>query len=726
MLQPNFLRMGRIVFLMVLILLTGNSFAQKKNFTEQQLLENKMPEIVRALPSIVSWDEDGTLILSKKEHRDSSFKHFIFDFKTRKEMPYQGAARTSGSAINTGGKSVLVKENDLYLNDGDKPEIRLTNDEAKEVNPTFSPDSNYVAYTKNNNLYAVNISTKKEIQFTFDGNDSLMNGYASWVYMEEILGRPSRYRAFWWSPDSKKIAFFRTDDSPVPVFTLVASRTQHGVVEDLRYPKAGDKNPEVKVGIAHLDDARIVWADFNEKDDQYFGMPYWKQDGSLLALWVNRDQNDFKIYDVNMNTGSKKIFYEEKQKTWVDMNDLGRMTFLNNGNILVTSDKTGWKHMYYYNKDGKLINPITTGNFTVTKIDFIDQKNNIVYFSARGLENTARTDFYRVQLDGKNMRRLTFGDYNHRIRLSPNAKYFVTTYSNANTPTKMALLDNTGKKIADLGDSKGSEFDDYNLAKTELIRVKSDDGKFDLPAMVTWPTNMDPNKKYPVLISIYGGPDAGTVWDNWNFNAQKEWYAKEGLIQIAMDHRASGHFGKQGVDYMHRNLGYWEMKDYSTIVKYLIDQKQADPAKICITGFSYGGYMSAYAVSYGSDVFKFGMAGGSVTDWHLYDTHYTEKFMGTPQSNPEGYKSSSVFTWIDKYKGGLQLVHGEMDDNVHMQNSLQLASKLQDAKKDFELMIYPDGRHGWGGNKGLHFANLKTKFIYNNLLEKEVPSGMLR
>jgi dipeptidyl-peptidase-4 len=231
MLQPNFLRMGRIVFLMGLILHTGNSFAQKKNFTEQQLLENKMPEIVRALPSIVSWDEDGTLILSKKEHRDSSFKHFIFDFKTRKEMPYQGAARTSGSAINTGGKSVLIKENDLYLRVGDKPEIRLTNDEAKEVNPTFSPDSNYVAYTKNNNLYAVNISTKKEIQFTFDGNDSLMNGYASWVYTEEILGRASRYRAFWWSPDSKNIAFFKTDDSPVPVFTITGSAGQHGFVE---------------------------------------------------------------------------------------------------------------------------------------------------------------------------------------------------------------------------------------------------------------------------------------------------------------------------------------------------------------------------------------------------------------------------------------------------------------------------------------------------------------
>ena len=210
------------------------------------------------------------------------------------------------------------------------------------------------------------------------------------------------------------------------------------------------------------------------------------------------------------------------------------------------------------------------------------------------------------------------------------------------------------------------------------------------------------------------------------FQAISNGMQKKDLIQIAMDHRASGQFGKEGVNYMFHNLGYWEMKDYSTIVKYLIDKGQADPAKICITGFSYGGYMSCYALTYGSDVFKYGMAGGSVTDWSLYDSHYTEKFMGTPQNNPEGYKSGSVLTWTDKYKGGLQIVHGEIDDNVHLQNSLQLISKLEDEKKDFEFMVYPGGRHGWPGNKGLHFQNLKTKFIYKNLLEKEVPKDLLR
>jgi len=237
---------------------------------------------------------------------------------------------------------------------------------------------------------------------------------------------------------------------------------------------------------------------------------------------------------------------------------------------------------------------------------------------------------------------------------------------------------------------------------------------------------MEAGKKYPVLVSIYGGPNAGTASDTWSLTGAQQWYAKEGIIQVVMDHRASGHFGKEGVNFMYHNLGFWEMKDYTTMVKWLIANKQADAEKIAITGFSYGGYMSSYAVTYGADVFKYGMAGGSVTDWTLYDSHYTERYMGTPANNPDGYKTSSVLNHVDKYKGMLQLVHGNIDDNVHLQNSIQLASKLQDAKKDFEYMTYSGGRHGWGGNKRAHFENLKTKFIYKYLLEKEVPDGLLR
>ena len=696
------------------------SQAQQKQLTEEQYFKGNLKVITTALPNATRWTDDSHFLLM----RDN--KTFVVDAKTGTERE-STEADTKANATPVKEKA-FAKNNDLYVKI-DGADVQLTNDKDKEVNPTMSPDWKFVAYTKNNDLYTFDINSKKETRLTSDGSDVILNGYASWVYCEEILGRKSQYRTFWWSPDSKSIAFFRTDDTPVPVYTITDGNGQHGYLETERYPKVGDKNPEVKIGIVNPEGGNIVWADFNQKDDQYFGLPYWKPDGSsLLVQWMNRKQDNLKIWEVNKTTGNKTIFYNEEQKTWVDLDDEGeRIRFLNNGKgFILLNDATGWKHMYYYDMTGKLINAITTGKFTVTDLNYVDEKKGIVYFTARGIENTARKDFYRINLDGKKLQRLSFGEYNHsNINVSPDGSYFITTYSNVSTPTKLTLVSNTGKIIKELGDSKTAEFGDYLLAKTELIRVKSDDGLYALPMKVTWPVNMDKGKKYPVLISVYGGPNAGTVMDTWALSGNQQWYAKEGLIQVSMDHRASGHFGKEGVNYMYHNLGYWEMKDYSTLVKWLIDNG-ADATKICITGFSYGGYMAAYALTYGADVFTHGMAGGIVADWSLYDSHYTERFMGTMDDDAEGYKKSSVLTYTDKYKGMLQIVHGIIDDNVHLQNSIQLSSKLQDLKKDFEMMIYSGGRHGWGGNKGLHFQNLKTKFIYKYLLEKEVPKGILK
>jgi dipeptidyl-peptidase 4 len=692
--------------------------AQKKDLGDDQYFKNNFKGITNTLPTVVKWLDDSRLVI----RRDG--KAYVIDCKTGNETEATDADTKNERADRT---TVSLKSGEVYAKVAGT-DIQLTDDKGKKFNPTLSPDGNYVAYTKDNDLYTVSISTKKITRITNDGSETILNGYASWVYMEEILGRRTQYRAFWWSPDSKHIAFFRSDDSPVPVFTITDGTGQHGLVEKERYPKVGDPNPEVKIGIVKPDGGNVVWADFNQKDDQYFGAPYWKPDGSsLLVQWMNRLQDNLIIYDVNLFTGAKSEFYNEKQKTWIDLDDNDRIHFMENRTgFILFNDATGWKHMYFHDMKGKLVNAITSGKFTVTDLTYIDEDKGIVYFTARSLENTARTDFYRVNINGKNMERLTVGDYNNNINLSPGGSYFVTTYSNSVTPTKMVLMSNKRKIVKELGDSKGPDFDTYNLAKTEIIRVKSDDGLYDLPMKVTWPVNMDKSKKYPVLISVYGGPNAGTVMDTWGINGNQQWYAKEGLIQVSMDHRASGHFGKEGVNYMYHNLGYWEIKDYSTLVKWLIANGNADASKVCITGFSYGGYMSAYALTYGADVFTHGMAGGIVSDWSLYDSHYTERFMGTMTNNAEGYKTSSALTYVDRYKGMLQIAHGVIDDNVHLQNSIQLSSKLQDQKKDFEMMIYSGGRHGWGGNKGLHFQNLKTRFIYKYLLEKEAPKQVIK
>lgn len=703
-----------------MVALTFSAAAQKKELTNEQYFKSYFKGITQPLPTVLRWT-DGSHVAVMKDS-----KKILIDCKTGKETDYKEEATAKDIVVPK--PVVSSKDGDLYLKK-EGGDVRITNDKDREVNPVVSPDGNYVAYTKNNNLYTVHLSTQKETQLTTDGSDVILNGFSSWVYWEEILGRGTNNKAFWWSPDSKKIAYFRSDDTKVPVFTITDGTGQHGLVEKERYPKVGDPNPEVKVGMVSPDGGNTVWADFNEKDDQYFGMPFWKPDGStLLVQWMNRLQNNLIIYEVNTATGSKKEFYNEKQKTWVDLDDNDRITFLQNGKgFILQSDATGWRHLYYYDMSGKLINAVTEGKYTVTDLNSVDEKNGIVYFTARSRENSATRDCYRVNLDGKKLQRLTFGNYNHGfINASPTGEYFITTYSNAAAPAKMTLVSNKGKIVKELGDAKGAEFENYNLAKTELIRVKSDDGLYDLPMKVTWPVNMEAGKKYPVLISIYGGPNAGTVSEGFQLSGTQQWYAKEGLIQVSMDHRASGHFGKEGVNYMYHDLGDWELKDYSTMVKWLIANGNADSKKICITGFSYGGYMSCLALTKFSDVFTHGMAGGSVTDWSLYDSHYTERFMGTLADNPEGYKTNNAMNYVDRYKGMLQIVHGVIDDNVHMQNSLQLISKLQDAKKDFEFMIYPGGRHGWGGNKGLHFQNLKTKFIYKYLLEKEVPKEMIR
>lgn len=682
------------------------------------LLANaQMPQSI--LPRFVRWIDNNQLIVNTKLNKETTAKDYVYDITTKQ---YAAAPAAMPEA-----KKVIFKNTDLYLKENGN-EVQLTFDAAEEKNPTLSPDGNFVGYTKNNNLYTVSLVDKKETAITNETAKGILNGYASWVYFEEIFGRPTQYRAFWWSPDSKYISFMRFDETNVPMFPIYNSEGQHGFVEETRYPKAGDPNPTVKIGWSAPTGGAITWASFNEQDDQYFGWPIWNPNNNTMWIsWMDRGQNNLKVYELDMNTGAKSQVYAEFQKTWIDLEDRvgGRINFLaNSKGYIAQSDESGWNHLYLYTMNGQLQNAITSGKYTVTGIKFIDEKAKTIYFTARGLENTARNDFYSVGFDGKNLKRLSFGDYNHaQIYLSPDAKNFVSVYSNVTTPTAISVVNIKSKTTDVLGTAVDSSFKIANYAKTELIRIKSADGLYELPALVTWPKNMDPNKKYPLLVSIYGGPNAGTVMDSWVNPSVKENWAKEGVIQVAFDHRASGHFGKEGVNYMYRNLGYWEMQDYMTMAKWFIANGNANPAKIAITGFSYGGYMSCYALTYGADVFTHAMAGGSVTAWELYDSHYTERFMDTPKENPEGYKSGNVMTHIKNFKGVLQLVHGTMDDNVHMQNSIQLLSALQDNGKAVEFMLYPGGRHGWGGAKGKHFADLKSKFIFEHLLDKPYTSA---
>lgn len=676
----------------LLVLAPLLSTAQKKTLSFNQLLGGDYPSgILNDLPEIEGWADDDHYLETRNGQLMS------VDAKTGKAAPYTMAADTAPSP----------------------PQIK----DARNI--TLSPDHQFAAYTKaDNNLYTTEIATGKETALTSDGSAVILNGYASWVYYEEILGRASHYKAFWWSPDSKSIAYMRFDDSQVPVFPIYVADGQHGYLEMQRYPKAGDTNPQVKIGVTPVATAKTVWADFDPANDQYFGTPFWTPAGELWVQWMNRGQDSLIVYAVNNGNGSKRQLFLETQPTWIALDD-DRFTFLSAGKgAIVESDKDGWQNLYLHDATGKQVNAITKGSYWGTSIFYVDEKNKQVYFGARK-EDPSRFDIYKASLDGKSATRLSAGPYSYEgVMASPTAKYFITTYSNISTAPVMVLMDNKGKIVREIANMKGPSFGEYAFPVTKLVKVKSDDGRYDLPMTVTYPLNFDSTKKYPVWISIYGGPNAGTVYDRWKQPAGfQQWWAQEGVIQVAMDNRASGYFGKKGLNEIYKQLGKHEIEDYMTLANWLKAKSWVDPARIGITGGSFGGYITCMALTYGADVFTHGIANYSVTNWQLYDSHYTERFMNTPKENPDGYRITSPINYASKYKGLIRIVHGTTDDNVHMQNSIQLIDTLQNLNKHFEMMIYPNQRHGIRQPKYAHNLMETIRFVYKNMLQKEMPAA---
>jgi dipeptidyl-peptidase-4 len=629
----------------------------------------------------------------------------------------QGTILTMSDVVSPDLKSVLIiKENDLfYFRIGDKDLKRLTNDKIAEVNARFSPDGNKIAYTKNKDLYVYDLIYNKETRLSFDASDKIYNGYASWVYMEEILGRASRYAAFWWSPDGNKLAYLRSDETDVPVFTLNRLDEPdgiHGLIEATPYPKSGDPNPKVKMGIADISTAKTVWVKTDYSIDQYIAWPFWTPDSKKLAIQVlNRDQNDLKIILADPSTGDYIQIYNEARKTWVEFYET--IYVMNNGSgFIVKSYRNDWENLYYYDWSGNLIARLTDLNFKVTAIDRVDEDQKTVYFSATGTESTDSHAF-RVGLDGKNLMQITSGDGNHNVSISPKGTYFIDTWNSITDAGSIISYNKNGKMLNEIFKFDQPVYDPAKNSKAEMVKIITSDGLFNMPAIITYPVNFDPSKKYPVVFTIYGGPDSKNVSNRWQ-GTNPSWYSQNGIITFTVDHRGSGQFGKVGLDYMHRCLGKWEILDYEDAVKWLLKKPYIDGTRIGITGSSYGGYMTCLALTKGADYWTHGFASSSVTDFRLYDDIYTERYMDTPQDNPEGYKDGSSLTFAKDYKGKLYMTHGDMDDNVHMQNSIYLISRLEDEGKIFEFMLYPGGRHGWGGAKAIHSRNEANNFWLRN------------
>ncbi|MGB8492429.1 MAG: prolyl oligopeptidase family serine peptidase, partial [Bacteroidales bacterium] len=379
--------------------------------------------------------------------------------------------------------------------------------------------------------------------------------------------------------------------------------------------------------------------------------------------------------------------------------------------------RNDWDNLYYYGWDGRLISQLTDFDWSVNEIDRVDEDAKVVYFSGSGPEPTD-DQFFRVGLDGKNLLQVTTGAGTHNVSVSPGGSYFIDTWNNISTPGSIIAYDRKGKQIRDIYKFEQQPFDPAKNSKAEMVKIKTSDGLFDMPAIITYPLNFDASKKYPIIFTIYGGPASKNISSNMWQGDNPSWYARNDIVTFTVDHRGSGQFGKRGLDYLYRSLGKWEILDYEDAVRWLLEKPWSDKTRIGITGSSYGGYMTCLALTKGADYWTHGFAGSPVTDWRLYDDIYTERFMDTPQDNPDGYKDGSAVTWADEYKGKLYMIHGDIDDNVHMQNSIYLISKFEDEGKIFRFMLYPDCRHGWGGAKALHSRNEANRFWLENFFGK--------
>ncbi len=616
------------------------------------------------------------------------------------------------------------------------------------VNLTYSPDSTRLAFTRNNDLYVVEIASGKETRLTHDGTDLILNGFASWVYYEEILGRPSRYKAFWWSPDSRKIGYYRFDNTQVPLFPIysafenpeaAAVKYQSPRVTDLglggslsetRYPKCGQTNPEVRIGIVDLATEETVWADFDPSLDQYFGIPFWGPDSEeFFIARMPRLQNTVDLYAVKASDGTKSHVYNETYKTWLNWFD--GVVFTDNGLYMAREFETGWQQIYFLSYDGKTFKRLTDGPNWSISIIRVDEKKGDVYFTAKR-DATVRQALYKVDAEGV-VTALTDPAYNAAgVSFSPDGKYFAASYSNVTTPTKVAIFPASGKKLREgrvVADMQGPDYDASKYALGQLVYMTTEDG-FKLPGMIVYPKNFDPSKKYPVHVDIYGGPDSPQVRDRWvTPNSSNQWWSDNGIIQITVDPRAGGHNGREGLDMIYRQLTVWEVKDFVAWADWLKALPYVNGDKIGVEGFSFGGTMTSMLLMQAPDRFHYGIAGGGVYDWALYDSHYTERYMDTPQNNPEGYKVSEVLNYVDgyptEYDGNtgvepvmLKLTHGTGDDNVHHQNTLQLIDAMHKEGKKFDFMIYPDGMHGYRGYQGQHFQKANREFWLKYLLEK--------
>jgi dipeptidyl-peptidase-4 len=602
----------------------------------------------------------------------------------------------------------------LYRNT-DAVASRLTNDKQTKRLITFSPDSQYIAFIRNHNLIVVPATGGPEIAITSDGSSQQLYGYLDWVYQEELYGR-GNFRGFWWSPDSLHIALLHLDETPVSRYTVADHLAYREKSNTDYYPKAGDPLPRVRLGIAGLDKKPPRWIPLGRfGDEKLISHVNWGPQGRQLYAQVqDRAQTWLELLRINAGQLQPHPVLRESTPAWVQ--SPGSPVFLKDGSFLWLSESTGYRHIQHVtNRRRRRIRVITSGPWEVQKILGVDQDQQFVYFLGNR-ESGREAHAYRVPLVGGTVQRLTTEPGNHAVRFNDTFTHFLDYVSGIHRPISVYLHRADGTRLRTLAPNLVDHLDYYALNKPEFVTLAARDGH-PLTGILIKPPDFEPGKRYPVLCHVYGGPQAPVARNRWAGSTYlwHQYLAQQGYVIWIPDNRASTHEGVKGAWPIHLNMGRVELRDLEDGIKWLTAKKCVDPERVGIWGWSYGGYLTSYALTH-SKLFKVGIAGAPVTDWRNYDAIYTERYMGIPSKNPKGYLAASPVHAAKDLHGRLLLIHGSLDDNVHLSNTLQFAHALQNAGKQFQLMIYPNNKHGiTRSQQSRHLRDLMTQFILDHL-----------
>lgn len=604
---------------------------------------------------------------------------------------------------------LLVRGDLFWLDVASKKAEQLIATRDRERDPKLSPDAKRVSYQKDNDLWVLEIASKKITRLTTDGAATRWNARLDWVYPEELdLGT-----AHWWSPNSQHIAYLQFEVSKIPLYTHVDLLKVDGRSEPERYPKAGTANSDVRLGVVPVKGGKTRWLEVGLTPKHVLARVHWLTDSKSVAVErFTRTQQQLDIVAAQIDTGKTRTLVHEEDPFWINTSD--DVAFLSDGKRLIrTSEKSGFRHIYIQPLEGEA-KALTSGEWMVQQIDCVDEKAGQIYYTSTEGSPLER-HFYAVGFDGGARRRLTKEPGTHTVRTSPTCAFYVDTHSNLKSPSRRALHRANGELVSVLSERNLKQLDEYEILPAEIHRVKAKDGDT-LYAKLIKPVAFDPSKKYPVIVSIYGGPGPQLVRDQWTGLSWAQVMAHKGFLVWQLDNRGSSGRGHAFESKLFRRFGKQELSDQLEGLDYLVGLGFADPKRIGMDGWSYGGYMTLYSLLNAPDRFAAGIAGAPVTDWRLYDTIYTERYLGMPQENETGYKESSAVTYAKNLQGNLMIIHNTGDDNVLFQNSVMMMNALQLAGKQFETIVYPQKAHGVTGPASKHLLDSKTSFFERHLL----------